>query len=344
MIVDAKKDDSVAWDSYVDRHIQGSFCHLFGWRNVIVDAIGHKAHYLKSVDSAGNINGVLPLVEMKSRLFGHTLTSTPFCMYGGALADSAEVQQALENKAKEMGASLAVDYVELRYQTQQQQLIENGFVEKSVHSYFETDIASNEDDILTAIKKKQRAVVRHSLKNNLSCRVNQDVDCLYQIYATSVRNLGTPVFSKSLFNALVKEFGENVDILTIYSGDKALSSVMSFYYKDMVMPYYGGGLAEARQVKSNDNMYYKLMCHAAKRDKKRFDFGRSKNDSGAFKYKRTWGIEPKPLYHYYHLVKSEQLPNLNPNNPKYQKLISIWQKLPLWVSKLVGPYLSKYLG
>jgi hypothetical protein len=119
---------------------------------------------------------------------------------------------------------------------------------------------------------------------------------------------------------------------------------MSFYYKDMVMPYYGGGLAEARAAKSNDNMYYELMCHASKKGKSVFDFGRSKNDSGAFKYKRTWGIEPAPLFHYYYLINASELPNLSPNNPKYQKMISIWQRLPLWVSKIVGPYLSKYLG
>ena len=344
MIALANKDDSVAWDAYVNKHALGSFCHLFGWRSVIVDAIGHTSHYLKSIDENGSINGLLPLVEMKSWLFGHTLTSTPFCMYGGAIADSIEIQQALESHARELGKNLAVDYVELRYQSEQAHLTNNGFVEKSVHSYFETEIPDTESEILASIKKKQRAVVRHSLKNDLTFKVNRDVDVLYAIYSTSVRNLGTPVFSKSLFKALVKEFGDMVDILTVYRENDAKSSVMSFYYKDKVMPYYGGGLTDARVLKSNDNMYYELMCHAAKKGKKRFDFGRSKNDSGAFKYKKTWGIEPQPLFHYYHLVSANQLPNLNPNNPKYQKLIAMWQKLPLWVSQLIGPMLSKYLG
>jgi FemAB-related protein (PEP-CTERM system-associated) len=344
MITLAVVNDAKRWDDYVDAHINGSFCHLWGWRNIIVNTIGHTSHYLISTGANGSVNGLLPLVEMKSKLFGHTLTSTPFCMYGGALADSLEVQQELELEAIRIGKLLNVDWVELRYQTEQRHLTELAFTEKSVHSYFEKQIAEDDEAILAAIKKKQRAVVRHSLKNGLQVDIGQDVDLLYEIYATSVRNLGTPVFSKSLFSALVDEFKDKVDILTVKKEDKALSSVMSFYYKDMVMPYYGGGLAEARAAKSNDNMYYALMCHASKKGKSVFDFGRSKNDSGAFKYKRTWGIEPAPLFHYYYLVNASELPNLSPNNPKYQKMISIWQRLPLWLSKLVGPYLSKYLG
>lgn len=344
MISLANKQDAKAWNAYVDKHKMGSFCHLYGWANVIASAVGHKPHYLKSVDESGKINGVLPLVEMKSWLFGHSLVSTPFCMYGGAISDTPQIQLLLEEKAKEIGQALSVDYVELRYQSEQAHLSELGYAEKSEHSYFETRLAENDEDILAAIKKKQRAVVRHSLKNGLSCTVNQDIGTLFEVYSTSVRNLGTPVFSRKLFSALVDEFGDKVDILSVYEGNKALSSVMSFYYKDMVMPYYGGGLAEARQAKSNDNMYYQLMCHAVKKGKTVFDFGRSKNDSGAFKYKKTWGIEPKPLFHYYYLVNAKQLPNLNPNNPKYQTLIAIWQKLPLSLSQFLGPMVSKYLG
>lgn len=344
MITIATREDAAAWDDYVNAHSDGSFCHLFGWNTVIVDGLGHTGHYLKNTDAQGNIVGVLPLIEMKSRLFGHTLCSTPFCMYGGAIADNHEIQCALENEAKNIANRLQVDYLELRYQQQQSHLQTADFSEKSVHSYFEKPLADDNDAILLSIKKKQRAVVRHSLKNELETKIDRDLDTLYHIYSTSVRNLGTPVFPKKLFQALLDEFGDNVDILSVFDNQKPISSVMSFYYKDLVMPYYGGGLAEARASKSNDHMYYQLMCHAKQKGKSVFDFGRSKNDSGAFKYKRTWGIEPTPLFHYFHLVKAQELPNLSPNNPKYQLMISLWQKLPLRVSQILGPMLSKYLG
>lgn len=344
MIRIATKDDASLWDAFVEQQDLGSFCHLFGWRRVIQESSGHEPHYLVSVNEQNQIDGLLPLFEVKSLLFGHQLCSTPFCMYGGALADSQEVKNNLEQHACQLANKLGVDYLELRYQSQQPELTQQGFEEKSVHSYFETELKDNDDDILLAIKKKQRAVVRHSLKNELTTVVDQDIDTLFHIYSTSVRNLGTPVFSKKLFKLLVDEFSDKVDVLTVKQDNKALSSVMSFYYKDTVMPYYGGGLNAARGAKSNDHMYYQLMCHSAKKGCKQFDFGRSKNDSGAFKYKRTWGIEPKPLYHYYHLVKAQELPNLSPNNPKYALMINTWQKLPLKVSQIIGPFLSKYVA
>jgi len=344
MIRIATPDDAKRWDAFVDQHANGSFCHLYGWANVISKAVGHQTHYLISEDSSGSVCGILPLVEMKSWLFGHTLSSTPFCMYGGAIANQHEQQVALEESAKTLAAKLNVDYLELRYQSQQVHLQGMQFTEKSAHCFFEKEIPESDDDILLAIKKKQRAVVRHALKNELDIKVNRDVDTLYKIYSISVRNLGTPVFSKKLFKSLLEEFCDNVDILTVYKDNSALSSVLSFYYKDMVMPYYGGGVEGARRHKSNDLMYYQLMCHAAKKGMNVFDFGRSKNESGAFKYKSTWGIEPKPLYHYFCLIKATELPDLSPNNPKYQKKIALWQKLPVSVSQIIGPFLSKYLG
>ena len=119
---------------------------------------------------------------------------------------------------------------------------------------------------------------------------------------------------------------------------------MNFYFNDQVLPYYGGGNSDARYLKSADFMYYQIMCSAREKGYTWFDFGRSKNDGGPYKYKKNWGMEPKSLYYYYYLVKAEGLPNLSPNNPKYKIFIGLWQKLPLKISQFIGPFLSKYLG
>ena len=333
------ENEAAAWDKYVKKNPRASFCHRYGWKRIIENAIGHKCYYVAAFDG-NEITGVLPLSHAKSLLFGNVLASTAFCMYGGAVADSDDIEKALIDEACELAENLNVDYLELRYNRK----IETNLLEKSAHSYFVKELAENDEQILAEIKKKQRAVVRHSLKNQLTFRVDNDLDTLYRIYSTSVRNLGTPVFSKRLFATLLHEFKEDVDILTVEQDGKALSSVMNFYHKNTVMPYYGGGLFEARQTKSNDFMYYQLMCHARNKGCHTFDFGRSKNESGAFKYKATWGIEAQDLYHYYYLVKAKSLPNLSPNNPKYQRFIKMWQKLPLKLSQLIGPFLSKYLG
>jgi FemAB-related protein (PEP-CTERM system-associated) len=140
-------------------------------------------------------------------------------------------------------------------------------------------------------------------------------------------------------------FSDDIDIAIISNKERESSSaVMNFYFNNQVLPYYGGGNDTARGLKSADFMYYQVMCHAREKSCRWFDFGRSKNDSGPYKYKKNWGMEPKSLYYYYHLVNAKELPNLSPNNPKYKFFIQMWQKLPLKVSQFIGPFLSKYLG
>lgn len=337
------KDDpcSTRWDTFVGQCERGTFFHLSGWKRVIEKVYGHRCHYLYA-QQGDQILGVLPLVEQKSVLFGHALMSTPFCVYGGVASDSEEVMTYLEDKAIELAHELGVDYLEMRYPFARNN---PKLTEKCAHSAFGWALAEDDEAILAGVKKKQRAVIRHSLKNDLTWRVDDDVQTAYDVYAESVRNLGTPVFPKAYFAVLKEEFGEACDVLTVEKDGNAVSSVLNFYYKQHVLPFYGGGLFSARALKSNDFMYYQLMCHAKRqRGCSYFDFGRSKDDSGAFKYKRTWGMEPQPLHYQFHLVKAQALPNLSPNNPKYQIFIKMWQKLPVFVSRMIGPYLSKYLG
>ena len=331
------------WDHYVKNHEQGSFFHLSGWKQVISKSFNHDCYFLY-IEIDDNISGVLPLVEVKSKLFGHALISTPFCVYGGAIADSPELVRQLEQEACLLADKLSVDYLELRYKEKQ----DSTLLLKQAHSTFGFELAEDNEKILAAIKKKQRAVIRHSLKNELNFSLEsgkQNLRDFYQLLSTSYRNLGTPIFSKHYFENLVDVFGENIDIAVIKSKDDQLSSaVMNFYFNEQVIPYYGGGNDSARGLKSADYMYYQVMCNASEKGYRWYDFGRSKNDSGPFKYKKNWGMEPKSLYYYYHLVNAEELPNLSPNNPKYKLFIQLWQKLPLKVSQIVGPFLSKFLG
>ena len=338
------------WDDYVKAHQHGSFFHLSGWQMVIDKSFHHPCYFLYA-QQGGVMCGVLPLVEVKSKLFGHALVSTPFCVYGGAVADSIDIVRQLEQEACQLAERLQVDYLELRYKDRQ----ESTLLLKQAHSTFGCEIAQNSDKILASIKKKQRAVIRHSLNNKLNCSISDNVNIsdtqqedfndFYLLLSSSYRNLGTPIFTKCYFENLMATFGDCSDITVIRDKDNQPSSaVMNFYFNKQVLPYYGGGNENARGLKSADFMYYKIMCHAQEKGKTWFDFGRSKNDSGSYKYKKNWGMEPQPLHYYYHLVNANELPNLSPNNPKYKFFISMWQKLPLNVSQIVGPFLSKYLG
>ena len=335
--------DFERWDYYVKNHQQGSFYHLSGWQQVISKSFNHDCYFLY-VEVDGNIAGVLPLVEVKSKLFGHALISTPFCVYGGAIADTTELVRQLEQEACLLAEKLSVDYLELRYQEKQ----DSSLLLKQAHSTFGCELPEDTEQVLASIKKKQRAVIRHSLKNELSFSLasgNKNLADFYHLLSTSYRNLGTPIFSKNYFENLVDVFGDDIDIAVIKNKDEQLSStVMNFYFNEQVLPYYGGGNDSARGLKSADYMYYQVMCSASAKGYRWYDFGRSKNDSGPYKYKKNWGMEPKSLYYYYHLVKATELPNLSPNNPKYKLFIELWQKLPLKVSQFVGPFLSKFLG
>lgn len=331
--------DRSRWDAFVKAHEDGTFFHLSGWQRVLLQAFGHRDHYMFA-EREGELVGVLPLAEMKSLLFGHSLVSTPFCVYGGVLAQDEAVSQALIQKACDLADQLQVDYLELRNRTQ----THPDWPCKTLYHTFRKNISDSDEDNLKNIPRKQRAVVRKAIDLELESQIDDDLDRFFTAYSTSVRNLGTPVFSKKYFKLLRQEFTDQSDILTISKNNELVASVLSFYFKDEVLPYYGGGTDAARTLKGNDYMYWRLMCHAANKGVRLFDYGRSKEGTGAFSFKKNWGFEPQPLYYEYYLVKAQQVPELNPLNPKYQLMISVWKRLPLWLSQRLGPLVSKYLG
>ncbi|PID43515.1 MAG: peptidoglycan bridge formation protein FemAB [Proteobacteria bacterium] len=334
------ESDFAGWDAFVASHPESTFFHRIGWLRVIRRAFRHEPHYLVTENQEGEMVAVLPLFEVKSALFGHSLVSVPFCVYGGPLAGNEEAMLHITDYAAGLAKRLNVDFLELRNIDK----IRDDWPVKSIHSTFIRPIECDDAKNLAAVKYKQRAVVRKSLKNNLEISFPSDSDEFYLAYSTSVRNLGTPVFSKRYFLELKREFGDDCEILSVKKNGQLHSALMSFYFKDTVLPYYGGGLPESRGSKAMDLMYFDQMCRAGKKGYKLYDFGRSKNDSGPFKYKKHWGFEAKPLNYQYFLVNSTELPDLNPLNPKYQLMINTWKKLPLRLSQLIGPLVSKYLG
>ncbi|MBZ0325892.1 MAG: FemAB family PEP-CTERM system-associated protein, partial [Alphaproteobacteria bacterium] len=209
---------------------------------------------------------------------------------------------------------------------------------------FRKPLDADPDKNLAAIPRKQRAMVRKGIKAGLTSELDAGVDRLHHIYAASVRNLGTPVFAKRYFHALTRAFGADCDIVTILHGDQAVASVMNFYFRDEVIPYYGGGLPEARAVAANDFMYWEVMRRACERGFRLFDFGRSKRDTGAYSFKKHWGFEPAPLAYEFLLRRGGDVPDVNPLNPKYRLAIAAWKRLPLPVAKAIGPLIVRNLG
>ncbi|MCS6947554.1 MAG: FemAB family PEP-CTERM system-associated protein, partial [Steroidobacteraceae bacterium] len=275
-----------------------------------------------------------------SALFGHSLVSTPFAVYGGILAADDAAHRALERAACDLARRLNVDYLEMR----NRQRRHSDWPCKDLYVTFRRPIDQDPEQNLLAIPRKQRAMVRKAIKFELRAEIDSDAARHYRIYSTSLRNLGTPVFARRYLDVLRATFGSDCEILTVLHGAEPVASVLSFYFRDEVLPYYGGGTAQARAVAGNDFLYWQVMERARSKGCKIFDFGRSKRDSGSYDFKKNWGFEPEPLFYEYFLVRSAHMPNLSPANPKFTGAIALWRRLPLPLTQLLGPPIAKYLG
>ena len=205
-------------------------------------------------------------------------------------------------------------------------------------------IGADHDANMKAIPRKQRAMVRKAIGFGLESHVTQDTDAFFRVYAESVRNLGTPVFTRRYPRLLQEAFAGDCETLLITHDGRPVSAVMSLFYKGEVLPYYGGGTAAARALAANDFMYWEVMRRAAERGCNSFDFGRSKVSTGAYAFKKNWGFTPAPLAYDTRLVRGRELAEVNPLNPKYARRIQAWQRLPLAVANALGPPIARELG
>ena len=332
-------DATAAWNEFVFSATNGTFFHRVEWVEVLQRAFGFTNHYLFA-EEGGKVIGVLPLVLVRSVLFGSTLASTPYCVYGGALAADPDTAAQLEARVARLAEHMGVDYLELRSTA----LTRPDWLLSDLYVTFRKTLSRDEAENMKAIPRKQRAMVRKGIKAGPCAEAEGDLDRFFRVYATSTRNHGTPVFPRKYFNTLKQVFGDACDIVTVTENGNAVSSVMSFYHKDEVLPYYGGGLLRARAVKAFDFMYWRVLCAAVEKGCTLFDYGRSKVGSGSCSFKKNWGFEPTPLFYQYHLVKATALPQKNPNNPSYRLLIEAWKKMPLPLANRIGPLISRGLG
>jgi FemAB-related protein (PEP-CTERM system-associated) len=332
--------DIALWDEFVLAAPDATFFHRAGWKRVIERSFGHRCYFLYAC-AGGRVRGVLPLVHIKSRLFGKALISNAFCVYGGPVAQDGEASAALDAEAIALARSLGVDYLEYRRLAPGNS---DWAQEDQLYVTFRKELDPDPGKNLAVVPRKQRAMVRKGINFGLRGEVDPGVDRFYRLYSESVRNLGTPVFAKGYFRELRDVFGADCEVLTVTHDGAPISSVMSFYFRDEVLPYYGGGSKAARALAANDFMYWEVMRRACEAGCRVFDFGRSKRGSGSFSFKKHWGMKPQPLYHEYKLLRRADLPAINPTNPKYRLFIAMWRRLPLALANSIGPYVARDLG
>lgn len=332
------------WTSFVYTAPQATFFHDWRWGDVAERIYGHAPLRLAAKRN-GKLVGVLPLTDVKSPFFGRSLISTAFTVGGGVAARDAAAAKALSIAAIEAGRSRNVQYIELRSEAA---LFDDWRTKDQIYAAFSKTMPTEEDARLAAIPRKRRAEVRKALKfeaeGRLSIRFDDDIDCFYDIYARSVRDLGTPVFSRKYAAMLKSVFGEAVEIAIVEGDGTPIAALVSFYFRDRIMPYYVGAAGEARVLRAFDFLYWKVMSRACEKGAPVFDFGRSKVGTPHHDYKKLWGFEATPLAYQYAMVKARDVPDVNPNNPKFKMVSAAWKRLPVPIANRVGPILAGNLA
>ena len=328
------------WDGYVMQCPQATFFHRAGWQRILHNVFRHPTHYLYATED-GRITGVLPLAQVKSLLFGNALTSLPFAVYGGAAADDEATAAALEAEAEAIARKLGVQHLELRHLHRRHA----DWPAQDLYVTFRKEILAEEEANMLAIPRKQRAMVRKGIKNGLTSEVDAGVERFFPLYADNMHRHGTPAMPKRYFEALRAEFGDDCEVMTVTTAEgRLLSSVLSFYFRDEVLPYYAGDDEAARDLAANDFKYWELMRRSCARGLKVFDYGRSKQGTGSFSFKKNWGFEPTPLRYEYRLYKRDAVPQNNPSNAKFKLMIQTWRRLPIGVANWLGPMVVRNLG
>jgi FemAB-related protein (PEP-CTERM system-associated) len=331
--------DTARWNDFVLGCPDATFFHRAEWKGVVERAFGHRTWFLYA-ETGGAISGVLPLAQVKSRLFGHALVSLPFAVYGGiAAADPASVR-ALDERAQALAVELGVGHLEYRHVRG----VHPDWKRSALYVTFRKPLLPDVEANLLAVPRKQRAMIRKGIKNGLGVEIDRGVERFFRLYSDNVQRHGTPALAVRYFRLLREAFGDDCEVLLATKDGRPVSGVLSFYFRDEVLPYYAGDLPEARDLAANDFKYWQVMRRACERGMRVFDYGRSKRGTGSFDFKRNWGFEAQPLEYEYRLVRADKVPENNPLNPKYRAFIWCWKRLPARVATALGPFVVRNLG
>lgn len=326
--------DSPEWDEYVANHPHGTFFHASGWKKVLEKTFGYKLYYLLARKS--KICGILPLCLVQNLLSGQALVSLPFAVYGGVCADDDSIAQSLIKKGVQITKEKNAGYMELRHCRQ----FEGELLTKNLYFTFMKRLPSTPEACLEFLPRKARAATRKAIDAGLTAEIGRPfLEEFYHVYAVSVRNLGSPVFSLAFLKHMWEQFPQNTTVLVVKQKEKTIAGVFTFLFKDTVLPYYAGSLPEYWGLQPNNFLYYKLMQYAIEKGYRYFDYGRSKQGTGAYDFKINQGFEATPLFYQYALNTTTQMPDTSSLNPKLKLAIQIWKRLPVWLTKILGPHI-----
>jgi len=331
--------DGATWDAFVLSQEESSNYHQYGWRKVIEESFGHKTYYLVARNNVHDICGLLPLVHMKSKLFGSFLVSLPFFNYGGLLCNETSAERSLLIKAESMLGELRAKHSELRHL----QTFVEGLATKEHKVTMMLNLEMDEDAQWKTLDTKVRNQVRKALKSGLNVVTGHQelLDGFYGVFSRNMRDLGTPVYSRNFFLNILETFPETTRIISVMLGERTVASGIMSWFRDRLEVPWASSLRDYREMCPNNLLYWEAIRFAISNGSGKFDFGRSTPGEGTYRFKKQWGAIACPLYWQYLLKDGEELPELNTKNPKYKLAIRLWQRMPLVVTNALGPLLVK---
>ncbi len=336
-----QEQDRIRWNRYVLASKTASCYHLVEWKDVIKNSFGHRSWYLLSEDETGRVNGILPLVQIKSALFGNFLVSLPYFNYGGSCADSEGITRQLLAAAIEIGKELKAQHIELRHT-----FAVNEWKEKTSKVVMTLALPEKADDLWKSFPSKLRSQVQRPVREGMYASLGREenLDAFYGIFAENMRDLGTPVYGKDFFRHILRTFPESSWICTIYTKDREpVAAGFLVGFKDVLEIPWASSLRRYNRFSPNMLLYWSVLKLACERGYRIFDFGRSTPNEGTFRFKEQWGAKPVQLYWHYWMRNGQPMPELNPHNPKYRMAIGAWQRMPLFLTNLIGPHIVKNL-
>ena len=326
-------------DRFVKACPGGTFFHLSGWKTIMERILKRRCFWL-TARREGRICGIFPISQVRNRLFGDCLVSLPLAVYGGVCADDRDTYFLLLEAGKELATRLGAQYLEMRNRTEP---FETGLPGRDLYVTFTQDLSPGPEKLMKALPRDTRYAVRKSQKAGLEWTEDLTDGEFYEIYAQSVHRLGTPVFPKELFLSLRREFPDACRLFGVRKGKTAIAGVFCFYFRDQVMPYYGGSIAESHKDSPNNFMYWSLIEQSCREGYGSFDFGRSKKGTGSFHFKSAWSMQVTKLPYQYQLVRAKEVPQMSPVDKKFQLPIAVWKRMPLSWTKVIGPGIIRWI-
>lgn len=342
-LLDDDKNNTSSWDDYVESNKETSIYHKAGIREVICKVFKHNTYYFYAHLENGKILGILPLVQIKSILFGNYMVSVPYFNYGGVVADNELVEKLLLDEAKKTALKIGVSHIEYR-----------NIKESDAYTDLRTDkitmilkLPDNYETLWSNIGAKRRAQINRSRKEKINieiCKGTIDLlDDFYKVFSRNMRDLGTPVYAKKLFQSIISGFPDMCKIIVVKFDSKPVATAFLVANRETLEIPWASCISDVNHLGTNMLLYWETLKYAIENGFKYFDFGRSTVNSGTYRFKKQWGAEPKQLYWHYHLLGNNEMPYLSPANPKYKVAINLWQRIPVFVANILGPHIVKNL-